>query len=163
MQTPPMPALSQHDVVVVGGRVAGALAAARLADRGMSVLVLEARSFPSATLSTHFFRGDGLVRSLAELDLLDEVLATGPPPLTCEYFYAGGDNTPERNPAQEPGEAGYNLSVRRETLDATSPSGWPTAPVSTSARVCASRICCTTGTAPSPGSATPQERSIGRP
>jgi len=111
------PADPPHDAIVVGGRVAGALTAARLAERGMSVLVLEARSFPSDTLSTHFFRGDGLVRSLTELGLIEDVLATGAPRLTCEYFYARGDSEPARNPPQEPGEVGYCLSVRRDTLD----------------------------------------------
>lgn len=107
-----------YDAVVVGGRVAGALTAADLARRGLSVAVLEARTFPSATLSTHFFRGDGLVRRLGELDLLERVLALGAPRLVCQYFYAGGVDEPERQDPQEPGEVGYCLSVQRESLDA---------------------------------------------
>ena len=57
---------AEVDAVVVGGRIAGSLTALRLAERGVSVRVLESRHFPSDTLSTHFFRGDGLVRSLAD-------------------------------------------------------------------------------------------------
>ena len=105
-----------YDAIVVGGRVAGALTAAGLAARGHSVLVLEARAFPSATLSTHFFRGDGLVRSLSALGLLDQ-LTERAPRLTCEYFYVGGSPHAHKNPPQEPGEVGFNLSFRREPLD----------------------------------------------
>jgi len=107
---------SEVDVVVVGGRIAGCLTAIRLADRGVSVRLLESRDFPSDTLSTHFFRGDGLVRSLDEVGVLDEVLATGAPPLTCEYFSVDGSPF-EQGPPQEPGSVGYCLSVRRSTLD----------------------------------------------
>jgi flavin-dependent dehydrogenase len=48
--------------------------------------------------------------------VLDEVLATGAPPLRCEYF-ALDDGPAELGPPQDPGEAGYCLSVRRLTLD----------------------------------------------
>ena len=109
---------TRHDAIVVGGRVGGALTAARLADHGLSVLVLESSHFPSDTLSTHFFRGDGLVRGLAEIGALEEALDTGAPRLTREYFYVGGQPEPDVNPPQEPGEVGFCLSVRRETLDA---------------------------------------------
>ncbi len=105
------------DVVIVGGRVAGALTAARMAARGLRVIVLESQAFPSDTMSTHFFRGDGLVRSLREVGVLDEVLATGAPPLRAEIFYVNGRSGREE-PPQEPGEVGYCLSVRRITLDA---------------------------------------------
>ncbi len=102
----------------MGGRVAGCLSALGIAGRGGSVVVLEARHFPSDTISTHFFRGDGLVRALAEQDLLEEVLATGAPRLTREYFFLEGATAPQVGPPQEPGEAGFCLSVRRCVLDA---------------------------------------------
>ena len=111
------PVTDEVDVVVVGGRIAGCLTAIRLAARGVSVRLLESRDFPSDTLSTHFFRGDGLVRSLDEVGVLDEVLATGAPPLACEYFSVDGSPF-EQGPPQEPGRIGYCLSVRRSTLDA---------------------------------------------
>jgi 2-polyprenyl-6-methoxyphenol hydroxylase-like FAD-dependent oxidoreductase len=57
------------------------------------------------------------VRSLAELGLLDEVLATGAPPLRAQRFYADGTAEAPREAAQEPGDAGYCLSVRRAALD----------------------------------------------
>ncbi len=112
------PAGDEHDVVVVGGRIGGSLTAAYLAARGLTVLVLESRSFPSATMSTHFFRGDELVRGLADVGVLDEVLATGAPRFLNELFYVEDATEPTVEPPQEPGEAGFGLSVRRETLDA---------------------------------------------
>jgi len=104
------------DVVVVGGRVGGALTALRLAASGVSVRLLESRESLGGTLSTHFFRGDGLVRSLEETGTLDEVLATGAPRLGCEYFSVDGGAF-EQGPPQEPGDVGYCLSVQRSTLD----------------------------------------------
>jgi flavin-dependent dehydrogenase len=106
----------QADVVVVGGRIGGCLTALRLVAQGLSVCLLESHVLPSDTVSTHFFRGDGLVRSLHEVGVLDEVLATGAPPLGCEYFSVDGGPF-EQEPPQEPGTIGYCLSVRRSTLD----------------------------------------------
>jgi flavin-dependent dehydrogenase len=118
-QTYVMARAGAYDVIVVGGRIAGSLTAMQLARRGASVLVLESRRFPSDTLSTHFFRGDGLVRGLPDVGALDEVLASGRPPrLTREYFYSGRGDSVEPGPPQEPGTAGFCLSVRRRTLDA---------------------------------------------
>ena len=77
--------------MVVGGRIGGCLTALRLAAQGASVRLLESGDFPSDTLSTHFFRGDGLVRSLEDVGVLDEVLATGAPRLGCEYFSVNSD------------------------------------------------------------------------
>ena len=108
---------TQSDVVVVGGRVAGALTAAHVVAAGLTVTVLESSALTSGTTSTHFFRGDGLVRGLWSVGLLDDVLATGAPRLTCEYSYVDGGAAPAVDPPQEPGEFGYCLSVRRQTLD----------------------------------------------
>jgi len=102
---------------VVGGRVAGALTAAYLNAAGLDVVVLESGVVESGTTSTHFFRGDGFVRSLSDIGVLDEVLSAGSPKLTCEYWYPDAGERPEIEPPQEPGDAGYCLSVRRETLD----------------------------------------------
>lgn len=108
---------SSTDVVVAGGRVAGALAAARLAAAGLRVTVLDSVDVTSGTISTHFFRGDGLVRLMSDVGVLDEVLATGAPPLRRQHFYVGGHDTGSVDGPQEPGEAGFALSVRRATLD----------------------------------------------
>jgi flavin-dependent dehydrogenase len=106
-----------YDVIVVGGRVAGCLTAAHLEADGASVAVVEAAVFPSDTMSTHYFRGYGLGRSLAEVGVLDDLLAEGAPPYRHELWYDNGDEPVSEGP-QEPGEVGFSLSVRRITLDA---------------------------------------------
>ena len=55
---------------------------------------------------------------LRRLTVLDEVLALGPPPLTREYNADVLTGICSIDPAEDPGEVGYSLSVRRETLDA---------------------------------------------
>jgi flavin-dependent dehydrogenase len=113
-----LPNADSYDVVVVGGRVAGATVAALLGDAGVRVLVVERVAFPSPTISTHFFRGAGCVAVLTRLGVLEEVLALGPPPLVREHTYGfAGDDSVEEAPAQDPGDAGFCLSVRREPLD----------------------------------------------
>jgi len=68
-----------YDVVVVGGRVAGATLAANVAKRGMGVCVLERADFPSDTLSTHVFQH---LEGFERLGVMEKLLATGAPPLT---------------------------------------------------------------------------------
>jgi flavin-dependent dehydrogenase len=46
------------DVLIVGARVAGSVLAALLGQDGRQVLVIDRATFPSGTLSTHFFRGE---------------------------------------------------------------------------------------------------------
>jgi flavin-dependent dehydrogenase len=105
------------DVAIVGGRVAGAITATLLGDAGHQVAVFEAATFPSDTISTHFFRGAGLVGVLRQLGVLGAVLARGAPRLTRQYFYVGPKGTPSVDRPQDPGDVGYSLSVRRITLD----------------------------------------------
>jgi flavin-dependent dehydrogenase len=54
---------------------------------------------------------------LTALGVLDEVLSFGSPKLICDYNYEGADPTPDVSPPQDPGDVGFALSVRRETLD----------------------------------------------
>jgi len=107
----------EYDVAIVGARVAGSITAAILGDAGLRVLLLDAAEFPSDTISTHFFRGAGLVGELHRLGVLDEVLALGAPPLVRQYTFEGSSATPEVQPPQDPGDVGYALSVRRVGLD----------------------------------------------
>jgi hypothetical protein len=108
---------SEHvDVVVVGARVAGSTVAALLGDSGAQVLLVDRASFPSPTLSTHFFRGGQAVSVFDRLGVLDRLLGLGAPPLRCEYTYVG-DPAGVVGPPQDPGEIGFSLSVRREALD----------------------------------------------
>ena len=48
--------MTEYDVIVIGARIAGSVLASSLGDRGHQVLLLDRDSFPSDTLSTHFFR-----------------------------------------------------------------------------------------------------------
>ncbi len=109
---------NDFDVLISGARVAGSSLALMLGDLGHRVLLIDRATFPSPANSTHFFRGNGFVGTLHHLGLLDDVLALGCPPLSCEYWYIHGGTSPEITPPQDPGNIGFNLSVRREPLDA---------------------------------------------
>lgn len=65
---------NEYDAIVVGARVAGSIVAARLGDADYRVLLVDRAAFPSPTLSTHFFRGAGVVSVLGELGVLDQVV-----------------------------------------------------------------------------------------
>src|SRR5581483_948588 len=103
-----------YDALVVGARIAGATVAALLGDAGYRVLLVDRASFPSATLSTHFFRGAGLLAVLERLQLLDRVLALDAPPLLHCCYYNSQTGELLVGPPQEPGMLGFDLSVRRE-------------------------------------------------
>lgn len=79
--------MARYDVLVVGTRCAGAPLAMLLARRGLKVLGIDRAHFPSDTVSTHFMwpRTTSL---LAKWGLLDELAATGCPPIhrvTADY------------------------------------------------------------------------------
>jgi len=105
------------DVAIVGARVAGTVLGTLLGEAGYRVLIVDSTTFPSDTVSTHFFRGAGLGSVLVRLGILEEVLALGSPPLTHQLDFGGEDVEPSVSEAQDPGELGYGLSVRRVTLD----------------------------------------------
>ena len=83
---------SRHDVVVVGGRVAGSATALLLARLGHDVVVVDQASFPSDTVSTHSIARSGVVQ-LRRWGLLDDVLASGAPAIRQVTFHAGGEST----------------------------------------------------------------------
>src|SRR3954468_2350551 len=78
------------DVVVVGARCAGAATAMLLAREGVDVVVLDRADFPSDTLSTHAIARGGMVQ-LARWGLLDEVVASGAPPIRTVTFHLPGE------------------------------------------------------------------------
>src|SRR3712207_138171 len=80
--------MSETDVVVVGARCAGAATAILLARLGHRVTVVERGRIPSDTLSTHGISRGGVVQ-LARWGLLDEVIASGAPPIRQVVFRAG--------------------------------------------------------------------------
>ena len=81
-----------HDVVIVGGRCAGAPLALQLARAGHRVLIVDRTRFPSDTMSTHFIQSPGIAR-LARWGLLDQVLDTNCPTITRALFVIGGTRT----------------------------------------------------------------------
>src|SRR4051812_956267 len=99
-----------YDALVIGARVAGATVAALLDDAGYRVLLVDRASFPSSTLSTHFFRGAGLRAVPPRLRTLDRILPRDAPPLLHCYYYSEETALPIMGPPQEPGALGYCLS-----------------------------------------------------
>ena len=79
----------RHDVVVVGGRVAGSATAMLLARLGHDVVVVDQASFPSDTVSTHSIARSGMVQ-LRRWSLLDLVLDSGAPAIRQVTFNAAG-------------------------------------------------------------------------
>ena len=106
-----------YDAIVVGARIAGSTLAALLGEAGYHVLLVDKATFPSATRSTHYFRGTGLLAVLARLKLLDGILALGCPPLTYQYLYNEEIERRAVIPTPSPGAIGFDLSARREPLD----------------------------------------------
>lgn len=103
------------DVVVVGGRCAGAPLATMLARAGLRVCVVDKDRFPSDTLSTHAIQPVG-VQVLERLGVLDALLKVAPPMLRARLIFdedvALFDDVVEVAGAPA-------LSVRRPTLDET--------------------------------------------
>ncbi|WP_426592596.1 NAD(P)/FAD-dependent oxidoreductase [Cellulomonas sp. McL0617] len=82
---------SAYDVVVVGGRVAGASTALLLARAGVHVALLERSRLGSDTVSTHGLMRAGVLQ-LSRWGLLDDVIRAGTPPVRRTVFsYADGD------------------------------------------------------------------------
>lgn len=78
------------DVVVVGGRVAGASTALLLARAGLRVLLLDRSRRGADTLSTHALMRGGVLE-LRRWGLLDRVVASGAPPVRRVTFCYGAD------------------------------------------------------------------------
>jgi 2-polyprenyl-6-methoxyphenol hydroxylase-like FAD-dependent oxidoreductase len=81
------------DAVVVGARVAGASTALLLARAGLRVLVVDRARRGSDTLSTHALMRGGVLQ-LRRWGLLDQVAATGAPPVRRVTFHYGADRVP---------------------------------------------------------------------
>ncbi len=79
---------ASHDVIIVGGRAAGAATAMLLAKRGLRTLLLERAAFGSDTLSTHALMRAGVLQ-LARWRLLDEIVDAGTPAIHRGTFQYG--------------------------------------------------------------------------
>jgi flavin-dependent dehydrogenase len=82
-----------RDVIIIGGRVAGASTALLLARAGVRVLVVERARRGSDTVSTHALMRGGVLQ-LHRWGLLDRVAATGAPPIRRVTFHYGHDSMP---------------------------------------------------------------------
>ncbi|MFD4458677.1 NAD(P)/FAD-dependent oxidoreductase [Nocardia sp. NPDC058480] len=108
-------AVERVDVVVVGARCAGSATAATLAGAGRDVVVLDAATLPSDTLSTHLLWPAGLAE-LQRLDALAAVEALGAPRLTRAYAQGAGYGVGSGFPPVD--GIDYAMCVRRTGLDA---------------------------------------------
>jgi 2-polyprenyl-6-methoxyphenol hydroxylase-like FAD-dependent oxidoreductase len=102
------------DVVIVGGRVAGAGLAIHLAQAGRKVAVLDRASFPSGTTSTHVIYPK-TIANLDRLGVLDGILAHHPPPLYTAWYH---ENRMFVAPHSMEEGRDWAICVRRVTLDA---------------------------------------------
>jgi 2-polyprenyl-6-methoxyphenol hydroxylase-like FAD-dependent oxidoreductase len=80
--------MTGYDVVVVGGRVAGASTALLLARAGVRVAVVDRAARGVDTVSTHGLMRAGVLQ-LSRWGLLDRIVAAGTPPITRTLFHYG--------------------------------------------------------------------------
>jgi flavin-dependent dehydrogenase len=84
--------MSRYDVVVVGGRIAGASTALLLARAGVRVILIDRNRYGSDTLSTHGLMRGGVLQ-LSRWGVLPDVAAAGTPPVREVVFhYADGED-----------------------------------------------------------------------
>lgn len=106
--------MNHHDVVIVGARSAGAATALLLARAGHDVVMMD-RSRPSTdTNSTHSL-ARGAVVQLARWGLLDDVVATGAPPIRSVRFDQDGETVRRR--VKDRAGVDFLLAPRRYLLD----------------------------------------------
>ncbi|MFZ2012733.1 MAG: NAD(P)/FAD-dependent oxidoreductase [Nocardioides sp.] len=107
--------MSHYDVVVVGGRVAGASTALLLARRGARVAVVERGTLDQDPVSTHALMRAGVLQ-LARWGVLDAIVARGTPPSRQTTFrYPDGERVRVSIRAADGVDALY--APRRTLLD----------------------------------------------
>ncbi len=107
-----------HDVVVIGGRCAGAATAMLLARAGHDVAVVERSPLPSDTTSTHSLVRGGVVQ-LHRWGLLPDVLASGAPAIRKVHIqrYDAEAGDPLRLDVKAKAGVDHVLAPRRFVLD----------------------------------------------
>lgn len=107
--------MKNYDVVIVGGRVAGASTAMLLARAGLRVAVLERERPGSDTVSTHALMRAGVLQ-LSRWGVLPDLLAAGTPAIRSTDFHYGDGGTTHVSLRSSPGvDALY--APRRHLLD----------------------------------------------
>lgn len=101
------------DVIIIGARVAGSALATLLGQYGHRILILDKATFPSDTLSTHFFRAPSL-KVFEQVGVFDQILLTSPKLINSFYDFDGQVSS---QPVKDSGDYNYYLCVRRITLD----------------------------------------------
>ncbi len=110
--------MSHHDVVIVGARCAGSLAAAEFARRGRDVVVLDRSSFPSDQLSTHVLFGGG-IDELKHMGAWEKIAAQDPSYMRdLEIHFEDEAHVHESWGACGGGEADYVWCIPRPMQDA---------------------------------------------
>lgn len=102
-----------YDIIIVGARVAGSTLAAVLGKKGYRVLLLDRATFPSDTISTHFFRAPAM-RAFERIGLSGEVQKAAPQ-LRVNYNVIDGIAFLE--PVDRPDDYPFYMCVRRIVLD----------------------------------------------
>jgi 2-polyprenyl-6-methoxyphenol hydroxylase-like FAD-dependent oxidoreductase len=112
-------ASTDHDVVIVGARAAGAATAMLLARAGHDVVLIDRAQLPSDTTSTHALVRGGVVQ-LSRWGLLDDVLDSGAPPIRSVLFsqHGPGAADPLRLAVKDKAGVDLMLAPRRYVLDA---------------------------------------------
>jgi 2-polyprenyl-6-methoxyphenol hydroxylase-like FAD-dependent oxidoreductase len=105
-----------YDVIISGGRCAGAPLALLLARRGARVLLVDRTTFPSDTMNGHYITAAG-VKRLAQWGLLDRVLDSATAEVR-QHRYHFGPTTIAGNLIWPDGEPAFGLAPRRKRLDA---------------------------------------------
>ena len=103
-----------YDLLIIGGRVAGASLALLMGRRGYRVLLVDRDTFPSDTLSTHFM-APLAVGALGRLGVLADVEAADFRRMTRSRTYV--EDCVFDGPIGPP--SSYGLAPRRDILDAT--------------------------------------------
>jgi flavin-dependent dehydrogenase len=105
----------EYDVIIVGGRVAGASTALLLARAGLRVALLERSRAGTDIVSTHALMRAGVLQ-LSRWGVLPELVAAGTPPVTSTVFHYGDGGTTHVSLRSSPGvDALY--APRRHLLD----------------------------------------------
>ncbi len=103
-----------YDIIIVGGRVAGAATAIGLSRHNYRILLLERAAMPSDTLSTHFLWPDG-VAALRRLGVLEEMMAGGLPEI--HHFQSWEDDGHLTAGLVEIDGVAFGICPRRTVLD----------------------------------------------
>ena len=118
--------MNRYDVVIVGGRIAGASTALLLAREGARVAVVERGRRGSDTVSTHGLMRAGVLQ-LSRWGLLDRVVAAGTPPILRTVFqYPDGERVTvsiRRSPGVDALYAPRRTVLDRILVDAAEEAG----------------------------------------